>query len=297
MNAWQGKTNAVGLVFIRSDWGPVKVIAALDEVWQTGSVPILSYDLQVTNRAVVDGAIDRTVDAVAAGMKGWLAGPDSVYGNGDDRRAYLRPAWEMNGNWYRWSPCNAAGSTVEEFKAMWRHLHGRFATAGIDNTHLAWIYSANVGDWSAACTAEALYPGDSFVDWTGVDGYTFTSTKSAYGVFAPMIERLRALAPSKPISINEWGADSLTSVGKSTWITGFFLVAHYFDVRMSVVFNKDKERDWAVFGGGNGDGAFDHGGVSFKAWNTYRAGVADERVIGADATNPRRITDAQFLGQ
>jgi hypothetical protein len=298
LNAWQGKTNAVVQTYLRSTWTPQVVTDQLNAIWNGGSVPSVSYDLQSTNPEILAGVGDANLSAVAAAFKTWLAGPDGVYGNGDDRRAYFRPAWEANGNWYRWGPCYYAGGvgTIDDYKAVWRKLHSVFSGLGIERTRLAWIYSVNATDKVAACSAEALYPGDAYVDWTGVDGYTSSSTKSALDVFEPMVLRLRAMAPGKPVSINEWGADSLTSVGKSAWIDAEFAVAHTLGIRMNVVFNIDKERDWAVLGGGAGDETFTFGGRTMLAWGAYRRNVGDARVVGADGGNVRLLSDGQFLG-
>jgi beta-mannanase len=297
--AWQGKTNAVAQTYVRSTWTPAAVIPAVDGIWNRGSVPSISYDLQVSNLAVAAGEIDANLDAVAAAMKTWLAGPDGVYANGDDRRAYFRPAWEGNGNWYRWAPCYYAGGagTAADYQAMWRHLHDHFTAAGIDSGHLAWIFSVNSADKVAACTAESLYPGDAYVDWTGIDGYTGGTASTPSSVFTTMAGRLRTLAPSKPLSIDEWGADSLVSAGKSAWIDAFFTLARSLDVRMNLVFDIDKEKDWAVFGGGNGDTTFVFGGATYRTWDSYRRNVANSAVIGSDRGNPRLLTDAQFLGR
>jgi len=297
--AWQGKTNAVVQTYVRSTWTPAAVIPLLDTVWKGGSVPSVSYDLQVPNLSVVAGDIDANLDAVAGSMKTWLAGPDGAYGNGDDRRAYFRPAWEGNGNWYRWSPCYylGGGGTPADYQAMWRHLHDHFAAAGIDSTHLAWIFSVNSIDKVSACTAESLYPGDPYVDWTGIDGYTGGIANSPSVVFSTMAGRLRTLAASKPLSVDEWGVDSLTSTGKSAWIDSYFALAKSLDIRMNLVFNLDKEKDWAVFGGGYGDTSFLYGGFTYRTWDAYRRNVASAAVVGSDTTNPRLLTDAQFLGR
>jgi mannan endo-1,4-beta-mannosidase len=300
MNAWQGKPNAVAQLYVRSTWTPAAVIPALEAIWSGGSVPSVSYDLQVTNVQVVAGQIDPNLEAVAAAVRTWLAGADGDYGTPDDKRAYFRPAWEANGNWYRWSPCYYAGGTgtAADYRAMWRHLHGKFRSIGIDSSRLAWIYSVNSADKVATCSAEALYPGDAYVDWTGIDGYTHSSAARALDVFEPMALRLGALAPTKPLSINEWGSDS-TSVmgGKSAWIDAQFGAAHQLGARMNVVFNIDKERDWAVFGGSGGDETFTFAGRTHTAWSAYRRNVADPRIVGADPANPRLLTDAQFQGQ
>jgi hypothetical protein len=254
-------------------------------------------DLQAPNAAVVSGAIDADLDPLVAAMARWLAGPDGALDTGDDRRAYVRPAWEANGTWYRWSPCHVGGGSVDDYRAMWRYLHAKFDGVGLDRTRLAWIYSVNATDGDERCRAEALFPGVRYVDWLGVDGYTFTSSATPTEVFEPMFARLRAIAPDHPLSVNEWGADSVTTVDKSAWIADYFALLHRHDVRMSVSFNLDKERDWAVFGGLHGDESFLAGGAIHRAWRSYRVAVEDPRVSGSDGTDPRLLSDAKFLGR
>ena len=297
MRSWQGKTNAVALIFRKTSVPAADLVAKMTAVWNAGSVPAYSVELVDSNASIAAGNVDAQIDGVARAIKLWLAGPDLRYGSGDDRRAYIRLAWEANGSWYRWSPCASAGGTASDYRAMWHRYHDRYAALGVGSDRLAWIFSVNQSDTSTKCRAESLYPGDAYVDWTGVDGYTWSLANGPSAVFGPMTARLRAVAPSRPVSVNEAGAASATSGGKSAYITRYFEWLRDNDIRMALWFNVDKERDWAVFGGALGDEVFRSGTSVFTAWKAYRQGVSNNRIVGSDRSNPRLLTDAQFLGR
>ncbi|MEN3271979.1 MAG: mannan endo,4-beta-mannosidase [Actinomycetota bacterium] len=300
LRTWQGgKTDAVALFFRKADYPATGVVSALSSLWKSGRVPMYSVEMTSSNAAVAKGLLDLKLDATASAIRSWLAGPDHRYGNADDRRAYIRPAWEPNGNWYGWSPCSLGGGTADDYKAMWRHVHDRYDRAGIDSAHLAWVFSVNQADWADRCKAEALYPGDAYVDWTGIDGYTRSINATPASVFAPMVARLRAMAPKKPVSVNEAGAATAALIGKSAYITAYFDWLAANDIRMAIWFNLDRattRQNWAVFGGSSGDETFTDGLKTYRAWRAYRVGIASTTIVGSDAANPRLLTDAQFLG-
>ncbi|MFJ1648871.1 glycoside hydrolase family 26 protein [Streptomyces sp. NPDC088258] len=58
----------------------------------------------------------------------------------------------------------------EEFVAAYRHVHDRFAKLGVDNVVWVWTVSGYAGN---ADLMKALYPGDAYVDWIGVDQYNY----------------------------------------------------------------------------------------------------------------------------
>ncbi|MFI8522533.1 glycoside hydrolase family 26 protein [Streptomyces sp. NPDC085481] len=64
-----------------------------------------------------------------------------------------------------------AGSP-EEFVAAYRHLHERFERLGVDNVVWVWTVSGYLGNGNAD-RMRALYPGDAYVDWIGMDQYNY----------------------------------------------------------------------------------------------------------------------------
>ena len=65
---------------------------------------------------------------------------------------------------------------------------------------------------------------------------------------------------------------------------------------MIVWFNEDKESDWAVFGGTNGDDTYRSGRTSYKAYTSYRAAVKAPGLLPSNTAQPRLISDALFGG-
>ncbi|MFE4055491.1 glycoside hydrolase family 26 protein [Streptomyces sp. NPDC059096] len=60
--------------------------------------------------------------------------------------------------------------TPEEFVAAYRHLHDRFEKLGVDNVVWVWTVSGYLGN---AALMKSLYPGDTYVDWIGMDQYNY----------------------------------------------------------------------------------------------------------------------------
>lgn len=302
---WQGRGHAVVGLYTNFDPNRMEPAFALaDALWRRGNVPMISWMPWLGNvagidydRTIADGAYDEYLRAWAARARSFLAGDDGRYGTGDDRRLYLRFAHEANGAWYPYSP--AYGRTPSSsFVAMWRHVHDVFVASGIDDpTRLAWVFSVNnVDSWGGA-TAEALFPGDAYVDWIAVDGYNWGTSgghrwESPAEVFGRMVERLRTLS-DRPLAVTEVGAttDGATVEAKSQWIADYFDWARARDVRLTMWFNHYPAM-WEIFGGEHGDEAVDGGG----AYVAYRTATADPSFVVGDRSNPRLLTDAQFTG-
>ena len=117
---------------------------------------------------IARGDVDAYVSAWASDLRTFLAGPDHVYGTGDDRRAYLRLAHEMNGNWYPWAAARGR-DTPADYVAMWKWVHNLFKAEGIDAKRLQWVWAPNLSD-VGGFRAEKFFPGKAYVDWMGIDG-------------------------------------------------------------------------------------------------------------------------------
>lgn len=315
MEAWQAKGHAVVNLF--TDWcNRSKTLdnlfkQQLPNVWANGNVPVVSWEpylcspsatpSDVTAR-IARGDYDAYVNAWADRMKAFVSGPDGNLSTADDRRVYIRLAHEMNGNWYPWG-----GASAGSYVLMWQRVRAIFSQKGLDARTVQWIWAVNNQDVGAG-RAEDYFPGDAYVDWIGIDGYNWGASQSWSSwstpeqVFAPMAARLRGLT-AKPLALTETGSSSSTPGGvnvaaKSQWITQLFnyATASTTGARMIVWFNQDKETDWAIFGGTNGDETYRSGRASYKAYSAYRAAVHAPGLLSANPADPRLTTDAFFAG-
>lgn len=137
---------------------------------------------------------------------------------------FLRFDHEMNGDWYPWSVGHHPdGSTINNnapgsYVAMWRHVWKIFQDEGATNA--TWVWAAN---YECYCPGKyvplsQVYPGDAYVDWTGLDPYNRSECDGCWTKFAQMFlgggsdhlvdtyHKVLAVAPSKPMMIPEYGS-------------------------------------------------------------------------------------------
>jgi hypothetical protein len=161
------------------------------------------------------------------------------------KRFLLRPFHEMNGRWEPWG-LGVNGNDPARFIAAWRHVVRIFERAGAGNVRF--VFSPNVISL-ASPSFTALYPGDRWVDWAGLDGYNFGGQHwRAFGrIFASSYKTLAGLT-RRPLMVCE--TSSAESGGsKGRWIRQAFLhrVPENFPrLRAVVWFDHQKERDWRV---------------------------------------------------
>jgi len=312
LESWQGKKNAVVNLF--TNWTNNSQTISnlfnqqLGNIWHNKNVPLVTWEpftgtatpLDIEVR-IANGEYDAYINTWADNMKTFLSGSDTVYGTADDRRAYLRFAHEMNGNWYPWSAA-VGNNSPTDYINMWQHVKTIFDRKGMDATRLQWVWSANNTD-VGGFNAEGFYPGDAYVDWIAVDGYNWgtsnrsSSWKTPQQVYGGMIDRLRMLT-NKPLAITEFASTTAGGGmnGKSKWLSDAFNYFATANVKMAVWFNQDKETDWAMFGGANDDSSYEFGGKTYKTYKSYKNAIASGNLIPSTPTNPRLLTDSQFSG-
>jgi len=140
-------------------------------------------------------------------------------------RAYRHPiilgfGHEMNGSWFSWGYTHASPAA---FVAAWRHLVTLFRDAGTKN--VTWLWTVNIvknqhGDIPGPAP---WWPGKSYVNWVGIDGYYLSSSWQFAPVFGPTVIAVRELT-GDPILIAETGATH--AVGQPAKITDVFAGIH-----------------------------------------------------------------------
>jgi beta-mannanase len=203
----------------------------MQRVRNRGSIPMLTWGSWDSSHGatqsnfqladVYNGAYDSYIREWATDAKTW------------GHPYFLRFDHEMNGNWqFPWSE-QINGNQPGDYVKAWRHVHDIFTSVGATNT--TWVWCPNVSG-STTRALSALYPGDSYVDWTCMDGYnaaadggstwqSFSQIFSGltYGGYnqSDTYQELLDLAPSKPIMIGEVSS-SENGGSKANWITDMY---------------------------------------------------------------------------
>jgi hypothetical protein len=202
-----------------------------------GRLPLVNWEPD-TGSGPVDfdrlgaGDFDTLIRARAAGSKA-LGAP-----------FFLDFAAEMNGD-EGWG-----GNDPARYIAGWRHIHDLFVAEGA--TNVVWVWAPNVVDVDGTNDRTMdYYPGDDYVDWTGVDGYNWGTSQPDFGwqsfheVFAGIYPLLAA--KGKPIFIGEMASDEVGG-SKAEWIAGIVptLRDDFPLVKAFVWFDIEKERHWPI---------------------------------------------------
>jgi beta-mannanase len=204
------------------------------EPWDhTGGVNQSNYTLRSINRGKHDAYIRQWARSAAA----W------------GEPFYLRFAHEMNGDWYPWSP-GVNGNTAPQYVSAWRRVVGIFRQEGA--TKVRWVWSPNV-KYGDSTPFGRVYPGNSYVDWVGIDGYNWGTTSQGKSwqelamVFGPSYDELAAMT-DKPMMIAET-ASAESGGDKAAWIKKGLLEdvpSRLPRVRAVVWFHENKEADWRI---------------------------------------------------
>jgi len=158
-----------------------------------GMTPMVSWNLPLTDGAVVSGARDDYLRAQARVVKAF------------DKPVFIRPDWEMNSTWSPgWDPPLVPPSA---YIAAWRHVYEVFQSEGVLNAAFVWC----VNTWPGPdhTDTSAWYPGDMFVDWIGVDGYPQSASTDYLMDSQDGLNPLASFAAAhrKPLMLAEWAPD------------------------------------------------------------------------------------------
>jgi len=191
---------------------------------------------------IIDGSYDSYIRTWARSIRS-LGGP-----------VMLRPLHEMNGNWYPWGG-TVNGNKPAEFRAAWRHIHDIFENEGATNVTWVWSINHESTPGTKANAYAAYYPGDHYVDWTGISGFNWgtTSPYSSWRTwshwYAEPLAYLRTL--HKPICIAEFA--SVEQGGdKAAWLRDAYARMRAYPGVKAVVYYDSLERgristqDWRV---------------------------------------------------
>jgi len=157
---------------------------------QHGALTVVQIDPEnVSLAGIAAGKYDSYLHSYASAVRSYGAQVILSFGH------------EMNGDWYSWANQHASAKV---FVAAWRHVVTVFRVAGAQNA--TWMWTANVIDLSIPIPDPTpWWPGNSYVNWVGIDGYYFLSSQSFSQVFGATIVAVLKLTKD-PVLIAETGA-------------------------------------------------------------------------------------------
>jgi mannan endo-1,4-beta-mannosidase len=165
----------------------------------------------------------------------------------DEVRSYRHPiilsfGHEMNGKWYSWGYKHTPPAT---FVAAWRHIVQQFRKRGASN--VTWMWTINIMDLDPQGgiipRPTPWWPGRSYVNWVGLDGYYQKSTWTFASMFGPTIKVVRTLTRD-PILIAETGV--APAAGKPAKIANLFAGVRAYGLRGFIWFDAPTYQDWRI---------------------------------------------------
>ena len=101
---------------------------------------------------------------ISGGEDSIFNGIFQTWANAGFKDFYIRPGWEMNGNWFPWS---VTSSNAADFVAAFQHI-ANLAHA-FSGATIQVVWNPNVG--ASAVPPAQIYPGNQYVDVVGLDTY------------------------------------------------------------------------------------------------------------------------------
>ncbi len=209
--------------------------------WASQSIPSTVTEPNFQLADVISGTYDSYIAKWATAAKNW------------GHPFYLRFNWEMNGRWFPWSE-GVNGNRSGEFVTAWRHVHDIFARVGATNVN--WVWCPNIDPDNIFLNLQSQYPGDNYVDWTGLDGYNWGTNpakpdrwRSFDQLYRSTYDKIvNTIAPSKPMIVSEVGSTEYGG-SKAAWITDMLakIPANYPKIHGLLWFEQfDDGMDWPL---------------------------------------------------
>jgi mannan endo-1,4-beta-mannosidase len=200
-----------------------------------GAVTLVQMDPNdVSVASIADGRWDKYLRSYATAVK--------AFGH----PVILSFGHEMNG---RWDPWGYEHTPATVFVRAWRRIVTLFREVGANN--VTWMWTVNIIDANPPIPDPGpWWPGSSYVNWVGIDGYYYLSSEMFAQVFGPTIVAVRALT-GDPIFIAETGAGP--NIGQPAKINDLFAGVQAYGLLGLLWFDKNTQgRIWRI----NSPGAF-----------------------------------------
>jgi hypothetical protein len=222
--------------------------------WASQSIPSTKEEPNFQLSDVISGTYDSYIREFATAAKNW------------GHPFFLRFNWEMNGRWFPWSE-GVNGNKSGEYVTAWRHVHDIFTSVGA--TNVTWVWCPNIDPNGEFLNLASQYPGDKYVDWTGLDGYNFGTNPNRGDRWYSFDHQYKStydkitgtIAPSKPLMVSEIGSTE-DGGSKAAWIQDTLakIPTSYPKIRGMLWFEQfDDGMDWPIETSASATSAFASG--------------------------------------
>jgi hypothetical protein len=219
-----------GVVVYYSGWLEPFQVRFAEVANEHKAMPLVQIDpTGVSLAAIASGQYDSYLRSFASTVKNFGGG------------VIVSFAPEMNGYWYSWGYRHTSPAV---YVAAWRHVVTVFRAANADN--VTWLWAVNVMHPRGNIPSPARWwPGSSYVNWIGIDGYYYKRSWTFASLFGPTIKAVRELTLN-PILISETGV--APAAGKPAKIADVFAGVQKYGLLGLVWFDANKHKDWRVSG-------------------------------------------------
>jgi beta-mannanase len=174
----------IGIATYYASWGTAFDTKFAMQAAQHKAVTLVMWQPYVSAARIAKGRSDKYLRSYAGQVKAFGGPVIIAFGH------------EMNGCAYPWGPCKTSPKTFVE---AWRHVVRLFR--GMHVTNVKWLWEVKVG---GPKLLRADFPGNDWVDYTGVTGYYTTAKSSFRDNLLPTIKLVRRFA-HKPVIVGETG--------------------------------------------------------------------------------------------
>jgi len=248
LSEWSGLKLTISGTFIGLTESYNNIYKQMIVPWESGYTPFVNLMTTATARDIARGSMD-------GHLRNW-ASAVRAYADKGERLVYIAPLPEMNGDW------TSYGLDPTYFKAAFIHMVTLFRQEGVPDQSVRWVFAPN--GWSTPDHEfEKYYPGDQWVQAVGFSAYNYGACpypghkpnwENVDTIALPYIERMRVMAPGKPIFLTQFATSSATRSGrdaeaKNEWFRyNYNILAQTEGLRGILYFNKDESAcDLAFF--------------------------------------------------
>lgn len=254
MDEWAGIRNSIAATFMDLS-NPESASTLSDELnaaWSAGYTPFINLapspgtngddcPSELSAAAIAEGSMDAEIGNWAAAFRDWAQGDES-------RRAFIAPLQEMNGYWICY------GLDPRGYRQAFVHIQEIFASLGVPDDRVSWVFAPNGWSSPEAPPFEEYYPGNTFADavsfsaynWGACSPYPGDDWRSPQEIFDAYLNRMRGMAPGKPIFVAETATTSMrqdgTPGGKDEWLEAAYMYFDEFEALRGVIYFNVHER-------------------------------------------------------